>query len=106
MKLFKEIKSCVQNNYEGLSELLIKGISVTDMNAAIFDPSHAFKGSIAGIHEVLRRQGLFEGIWCLDEGEVLSPGQSEEISRVISMYPSLTDDDFVKDFLSKDQSAS
>ena len=106
VELFKEIKSCAQNNYEGLSELLIKGISVTDMNAAIFDPSHAFKGSIAGIHEVLRRQGLFEGIWCLDEGEVLSPGQSEEISRVTSLYPSLIDDDFVKDFLSKDQSAS
>jgi hypothetical protein len=105
VELFKEIKLCAQNNYEGLSELLIKGISVTDMNAAIFDPSHAFKGSIAGIHEVLRRQGLLEGIWCLDEGEVLSPGQSEEISRVTSLYPSLTDDDFVKDFLSKDQSA-
>jgi hypothetical protein len=106
VELFKEIKWCAQNNYEGLSELLIKGISVTDMNAAIFDPSHAFKGSIAGIHEVLRRQGLLEGLWCLDEGEVLSPGQSEEISRVTSLYPSLTDDDFVKDFLSKDQSAS
>jgi hypothetical protein len=106
VELFKEIKSCAQNNYEGLSELLIKGISVTDMNAAIFDPSHAFKGSIAGIHEVLRRQGVFEGIWCLDEGEVLSPGQSEDITRVTSLYPSLIDDDFVKDFLSKDQSAS
>ncbi len=106
VELFKEIKSCVQNNYEGLSELLIKGISVTDMNAAIFDPSHAFKGSIAGIHEVLRRQRLMEGIWCLDEGEVLSPGQSEEISRVTRLYPSLTDDDFVKDFLAKDQSRS
>lgn len=103
VNLFKEIKLCAQNNYEGLSELLTQGISVTDMNAAIFDPSHAFKGSIAGIHEVLRRQGLFEGIWCLDEGEVLSPGQSEEIGRVTSLYPSLTDDDFVKDFLSRDK---
>jgi hypothetical protein len=105
VELFKEIKLCAQNNYEGLSELLIKGISVTDMNAAIFDPSHAFKGSIAGIHEVLRRQGLLEGIWCLDEGEVLSPGQSQEIDRVTSQYPSLTDDDFVKDFLLKDKSS-
>lgn len=105
VELFKGIKWCVQNNYEGLSELLTKGISITDINAAVFDPSHAFKGSIAGIHEVLRRQGLFEGIWCLDEGEVLSPGQSEEIDRVTSQYPSLTDDNFVKDFLLKDKSS-
>lgn len=105
VELFEEIKRCRQNNYEGLSELLAKGISVTDMNAAIFDPSHAFKGSIAGIHEVLRRQGLMEGIWCLDDGEVLSPGQAEEIDRVTSEYPSLTDDDFVKDFLLKDKNS-
>jgi hypothetical protein len=102
VELFKKIKWCSQNNYEGLSELLTKGISVTDMNAAIFDPSHAFKGSIAGIHEVLRRQGLLQGTWCLDEEEVLSPGQLEEIDRVTSLYPCLTDDDFVKDFLMKD----
>ncbi|MEO8960847.1 MAG: dihydrodipicolinate synthase family protein [Ginsengibacter sp.] len=105
VELFEEIKLCRQNKYEGLSELLVKGISVTDMNAAIFDPSHAFKGSIAGIHEVLRRQGLLEGVWCLDEGEVLSPGQAEEIDRVTSQYPSLTDDDFVKDFLLRDKSS-
>jgi hypothetical protein len=104
--LFKNIKLCIQNNYEGLAELLTQGISVTDMNAAIFDPSHAFRGSIAGIHEVLRRQGLLEGIWCLDKGEILSPGQLEEIDRVTSLYPSLTDNDFVKDFLMKDQSVS
>lgn len=102
VELFNNIKSCVNNNYAGLQELLTRGIEVTDMNAAIFDPSHAFRGSIAGIHEVLRRQGLLEGIWCLDDEEKLSPGQLEEIDRVTALYPHLTDNEFVKDFLQKD----
>lgn len=62
---------------------------VTDMNAAIFDPAHQFHGCIAGIHEVLRRQGLLAGRWCLDPLEDLSPGQSEEIDRVSKAYPQL-----------------
>ncbi|HEY1213675.1 MAG TPA: dihydrodipicolinate synthase family protein [Bryobacteraceae bacterium] len=62
---------------------------VTDMNAAIFDPAHQFHGCIAGIHEVLRRQGLLAGRWCLDSHEDLSPGQSEEIDRVSKAYPQL-----------------
>ncbi|HSU31675.1 MAG TPA: dihydrodipicolinate synthase family protein [Bryobacteraceae bacterium] len=62
---------------------------VTDMNAAIFDPAHQFHGCIAGIHEVLRRQGLLAGRWCLDPKEDLSPGQSEEIDRVLKAYPRL-----------------
>ena len=103
VELFKNIKACINNNYTGLQELLTDGMAVTDMNAAIFDPSHAFKGSIAGIHEVLRRQGLLEGIWCLDKEEALSPGQLQEIDRVTSQYPFLIDDEFVKDFLEKDQ---
>src|SRR5256885_9558356 len=41
----------------------------------------------SGLHEVLRRQGLLEGIWCLDPNETLSPGQFEEISRVYAGYP-------------------
>jgi dihydrodipicolinate synthase/N-acetylneuraminate lyase len=84
-------------------EVLRTGIAVTDMNAALFDPSHAFAGSIAGIHEVLRRQGLLEGTWCLDPEETLSPGQLEEIDRVTAAYPGLTDDAFVKAFLEKDK---
>ncbi|MOA56222.1 hypothetical protein D3C78_1801630 [compost metagenome] len=72
---------------------------MTDMNASIFDPSHGFHGCIPGIHEVLKRQGLLQGIWCLDPDEDLSPGQAEEISRVCQAYPSLTDDDFVQSFL-------
>lgn len=62
---------------------------VTDMNAAIFDPAHQFHGCIAGIHEVLRRQGLLAGRWCLDPKEDLSPGQSEEIDRISKAYPQL-----------------
>jgi hypothetical protein len=68
---------------------------VTDANAALFDAAHGFAGCIAGIHEVLRRQGLLEGIWCLDPSETLSPGQSDEIDRVCRMYPHLNDDAFV-----------
>jgi hypothetical protein len=68
---------------------------VTDMNAAIFDAANNFRGCIPGIHEVLRRQGLLEGIWCLDENETLSAGQATEIDRITQAYPVLTDDDFV-----------
>jgi dihydrodipicolinate synthase/N-acetylneuraminate lyase len=68
---------------------------VTDANAALFDAAHQFAGCIAGLHEILRRQGLLEGIWCLDPSETLSPGQMEEIDRVCSAYPHLQDDQFV-----------
>ena len=70
-------------------------MEVTDANAALFDVAHGFAGCIAGIHDVLRRQGLLEGTWCLDPNETLSPGQSEEIDRVCRMYPHLNDDEFV-----------
>jgi hypothetical protein len=70
-------------------------VEVTDANAAFFDAANAFAGCIAGLHEVLRRQDLLEGIWCLDENETLSPGQKEEIDRVSKAYPHLSDDDFV-----------
>ncbi|MEU4362608.1 dihydrodipicolinate synthase family protein [Promicromonospora sp. NPDC023987] len=68
---------------------------LTDANGAIFDVANRFAGCVPGIHEVLRRQGLLAGTWCLDERESLSPGQSEEISRVIAAYPELHDDEFV-----------
>jgi dihydrodipicolinate synthase/N-acetylneuraminate lyase len=72
---------------------------ITDANAAIFDPAHQFRGCIPGIHEILRRQGLLEGRWCLDQREELSPGQLEEIDRVCRSYPHLPDDTFVKEHL-------
>jgi len=68
---------------------------LTDANAALFDVAHSFAGCIAGINEVLARQGLLGGRWCLDPHEDLSPGQAEEISRVIGDYPELTDDAFI-----------
>ena len=70
-------------------------VAVTDCNAAYFDAAHGFHGCIAGLHEVLRRQGLLAGTWCLDEGEGLSPGQREEIDRVRRTWPELCDDAFV-----------
>jgi hypothetical protein len=74
---------------------------ITDANAALFDAANAFHGCIAGIHEILRRQGLLEGRWCLDPQEDMSPGQSEEIDRVCRAYPHLMDDDFVRENLDR-----
>ncbi len=77
-------------------ELMLLNRQVTDMNAAVFDPSHGFAGCIPGMHEVLRRQGLLEGTWCLNPHEVLSPGQADELTRVSEAYPHLVDDDFIR----------
>src|SRR3954466_8298286 len=76
-------------------ELLALDSQVTDCNAALFDVAHDFHGCIAGCHEVLRRQGLLQGTWCLDPQEGLSPGQAEALARVQRDYPHLTDDAFV-----------
>ncbi|MFM7606753.1 MAG: dihydrodipicolinate synthase family protein [Prosthecobacter sp.] len=76
-------------------DFLARAIEVTDSNAALFDAANAFAGCIAGLHEILRRQGLLEGRWCLDERETLSSGQMMEIDRVCAAYPHLCDDDFV-----------
>ncbi|MGF1584260.1 MAG: dihydrodipicolinate synthase family protein [Bacteroidales bacterium] len=86
---------------ENLQELLSLNVSITDCNAAFFDPANNFAGCIAGIHEVLRRQGILEGLWTLDENEVLSPGQMEEIDRVYRQYPELNDDSFVSENIQK-----
>lgn len=75
--------------------LLQRGIEVTDANAAFFDAANGFAGCIAGIHEVLRRQGLLDTTRCLDPHETLSPGQAAEIDRVCRSYPHLADDEFV-----------
>jgi len=76
-------------------DLLTLAEQVTDANAALFDAANGFRGCIAGLHEVLRGQGLLAGRWCLDPGEDLSPGQAEEIERVRTAYPHLNDDEFV-----------
>jgi hypothetical protein len=81
---------------DGVPEHLLRlAISTTDANAAVFDAANGFAGCIAGIHEILRRQGLLEGIWCLDPEESLGRGQLDEIDRVIRSYPELNDDEFV-----------
>jgi hypothetical protein len=85
--------------YSVPTELLRLNAQVTDANAAFFDAANGFRGCIAGLHEVLRRQGLLEGVWCLDEHETLSPGQAEEITRVWEAYPHLHDDKFVAEHL-------
>ncbi len=74
---------------------------MTDANAALFDAANNFRGCIAGLHEILRRQGLLAGRWCLDEHEDLSPGQAQEIDRVCRAYPHLRDDEFVKENLDR-----
>ena len=77
-------------------EWMKRSAALTDANAAIFDAAHHFKGCIPGIHEILRRQGLLAGLWCLNPHETLSPGQSEEIDRIWHAYPDLRDTEFVE----------
>lgn len=103
VELMTEIKKYKKNpNAHQAQALLTKGVKITDVNAALFDPANHFHGCIPGIHEVLRRQGLMEGTWCLNPAEKLSLGQSDEISRVYNSYPELNDDNFVQNFLEKD----
>lgn len=77
------------------ADLLALDSRITDCNAAFFDVANDFAGCIAGCHEVLRRQGLMAGIWCLDPEETLSPGQAAEIDRVYADHADLADDAFV-----------
>ncbi len=92
--LLERIQRCQANGAVDL-DLLSLDSRVMDCNAAFFDVANEFKGCIAGCHEVLRRQGLLEGIWCLDQHEGLSPGQAAEIDRVCREHSDLSDDDFV-----------
>jgi dihydrodipicolinate synthase/N-acetylneuraminate lyase len=82
-------------------KLLSLSAELTDANSALFDTRNRFAGCIAGIHEILRRQGLLAGRWCLDPDEDLSPGQLEEIDRVCVSYPHLNDDEFVQSHLNR-----
>lgn len=95
----KAVDHLAQTRHSPSAELLTLASQVTDANAALFDPSHHFHGCIPGIHEILRRQGLLAGRWCLDPHEDLSEGQMEEIDRVCRAYPHLTDDNFVEERL-------
>jgi dihydrodipicolinate synthase/N-acetylneuraminate lyase len=93
--LHARIRAAVDSNSVD-DALLALDAKVTDANSAFFDVAHDFAGCIPGCHEVLRRQGLLEGTWCLDPHETLSPGQAEEIDRVYAAYPEFADDAFVR----------
>lgn len=83
------------------TEMLTLSAELTDANGAIFDAAHTYAGSIVGIHEILRRQGLLENTCTLNREEALSPGQAAEIDRVCGAYPHLTDDAFVQENLDR-----
>ena len=95
VRLLERCKATVASGAPIDAELLALDARVTDCNSAFFDVAHAFHGCIAGCHEVLRRQGLLEGTWCLDPHEGLSPGQAAEIDRVLVEHADLGDDAFV-----------
>ncbi len=101
VELLETIQSCRCNNGNGALDILERSAPLSDANAALFDVKNQFAGCIAGLHEILRRQGLLEGRWCLDPEEDLSPGQMEEIDRVCATYPELQDDDFVRSNLDR-----
>jgi hypothetical protein len=92
--MFGHIRAAVDRGIVD-ANMLSLAAKVTDCNAAFFDVANGFRGCIAGCHEVLRRQGLFDGIWCLDPEEGLSTGQGAAIERVMQLYPELGDDAFV-----------
>jgi len=101
-KAVKLLEDIHNSKFESdVQKALTLAIQITDCNAAFFDSANNFKGCIAGLHEVLRRQGLLEGVYTLNKNEVLSPGQLEEINRVYSAYPQLNDDNFVSENLTK-----
>jgi dihydrodipicolinate synthase/N-acetylneuraminate lyase len=100
VELLQEVKECRRTG-QGAFDLLALGLQLTDANAALFDARHGFAGCIAGLHEVLRRQGLLAGRFCLDPREDLSPGQVGEIDRVLRAHPHLTDDEFVTENLAR-----
>jgi dihydrodipicolinate synthase/N-acetylneuraminate lyase len=95
VKMWRQCREIVVSGEAIPQELLQRANDLTDANGAIFDAANGFRGCIAGIHEVLQRQGLLAGHWCLADHETLSPGQAGEIERVVRAYPELTDDVFV-----------
>jgi len=103
VELFEKLMEAKQHDTVD-AKLLTLASQVTDANAALFDPAHKFAGCIPGVHEALRRQGLMAGTWCINPNETLSPGQAEEIDRVLKAYPWMTDDSFVCKNMDKWQS--
>ena len=100
VELFRRIKALGDAD-KIPAEILTLAAQITDVNGAFLDAHNGFGGCIAGMHEVLRRQGLIDSIACLDPKETLGKGQKEEIDRVYATYPFLNDDAFVKGFLAR-----
>jgi dihydrodipicolinate synthase/N-acetylneuraminate lyase len=94
VELLEKVRQCGEHR-ERVADLLATSAEITDANAALFDARNNFAGCIAGLHEILRRQGFLEGRWCLNPNEDVSPGQLEEIDRICASYPHLSDDGFV-----------
>jgi hypothetical protein len=94
VELLESIHDC-REHPEGIAALLSRSAEITDAAAALLDAHNNFAGCIAGLNEILRRQGFLEGRWCLDPAEDLTPGQLEEINRICHTYPHLSDDEFV-----------
>jgi dihydrodipicolinate synthase/N-acetylneuraminate lyase len=101
VQLLARCQAAVRDGRAIDAELLALDSRVTDCNAAFFDVANDFRGCIAGCHEVLRRQGLLQGIWCLDPEEGLSPGQAAQIDRVCAAHADLADDEFVAEGLAR-----
>lgn len=97
VEMFEDLKSLRHLGQPVGETWLTRAQQLTDANSAIFDVANQFRGCIAGIHEILRRQGLLEGIWCLNPGEGLSTGQADALTRVCKAYPWLVDDAFVQE---------
>jgi len=98
----KLLKSVHEGKFDNdIQATMVLANQITDSNAAFFDAANNFSGCIAGLHEVLRRQGIFEGIWTLDKNEALSTGQKEEIDRVYAAYPELNDDKYIAENIDK-----
>jgi dihydrodipicolinate synthase/N-acetylneuraminate lyase len=101
VELQRELHRVVESAEPIDAKWFLRNAEVTDMNATLFDVAHHFHGCIAGVNEVLRRQGLLAGRWCLDPAEDLSPGQAEDLDRVTAAYPHLVDDQFVQENLDR-----
>ncbi|NQT01688.1 MAG: dihydrodipicolinate synthase family protein [Planctomycetes bacterium] len=96
-----QIKDICKSEIAIPQDLLTLSNQLTLANKAIFDADNHFAGCIPGILYVLKQQGLLEHVVTLNPAEELSEGQAVMIDRIISSYPQLTDDDFVKENLHK-----
>ena len=86
VRILQDAHAAVGGDAEARARVEALSAMCVDANAAVFDVRNGFAGVIAGVHEVLRREGVLRGIWCLDPDETLSPGQAEELTRVQHTY--------------------